>query len=42
MNKKKSKIKLREVAVFLLALLMVLSLIVPSLLTLVDVISMNR
>ncbi len=42
MEKKKKKIKLRDVAVFLLALLMVLSLIVPSLLTLVDIIAQSK
>jgi len=42
MNKPKKKIKLRDIAVFLLAVLMILSLIVPSLLTLLEIISQNK
>lgn len=42
MNKPKKKIKLREAAVFVLAVLMVLSLIVPSLLTLIEIIAQSR
>lgn len=40
--KTKKKFKLREVAVFLLAVLMVLSLIVPSLLTLIEIIAQSK
>ncbi len=39
---KKKKVSIREVAVFLLALLMVLSLIVPSLLTLIEIVGQSK
>ncbi|CAG1022874.1 hypothetical protein DOJK_01953 [Patescibacteria group bacterium] len=42
MKKRLKKIKIREVVMFLLAVLMILSLVAPALLTLVEVISLSN